>query len=127
VLAVVDFDGVPAIIVTVFSAERHPAYDPTGDVLHLTAAGDDKEAEVQQTPEGHAVRLDPDGRTTHVTAIDARRLLNRDGELMLGAQPRDVARESERAHRSHQHRLPGGSGRQGSCWDAHRDLRRLRS
>nr|MBA3348280.1 hypothetical protein [Actinomycetota bacterium] len=41
----------------------------------------DKHAPAQQTPEGHAVRLDPDGRITHLTAINARWLLDRDGEL----------------------------------------------
>jgi methyl coenzyme M reductase gamma subunit len=35
-----------------------------------------------ETPEGHAVRLDDDGRITHLTAINARWLLNRDGEVV---------------------------------------------
>ena len=58
------------------------SYEPTGDVLYLSAAGDDKRAPAQETPEGHAVRLDDEGRVTHVTAINARWLLDRDGELI---------------------------------------------
>jgi hypothetical protein len=57
------------------------SYEATGDVLYLSALGDEKAAAAQETPEGHAVRLDPDGRVTHLTAINARWLLDRDGEL----------------------------------------------
>ncbi len=58
------------------------SYEVTGDVLYLSTPADDKRAPTQQTPEGHAVRLDPDGRITHLTAINARWLLDRDGELL---------------------------------------------
>jgi len=58
------------------------SYEATGDVLYLSAAGDVKRAPAQQTPEGHAVRLDRDGRVTHVTAINARWLLDQHGELV---------------------------------------------
>lgn len=51
-------------------------------MLYLSATGDDKRAAVQETPEGHAVRLDGDGRVTHWSAINARWLLQRDGELI---------------------------------------------
>jgi hypothetical protein len=57
-------------------------YEPIGDVLYLSAATDDKQAPAQQTPEGHAVRLDDHGRITHLTAINAKWLLDRDGELV---------------------------------------------
>src|SRR4051794_15432482 len=57
-------------------------YEATGDVLYLSAAGDEKTAPAQQTPEGHAVRLDGDGRVTHLTAINARWLLDLHGELV---------------------------------------------
>lgn len=75
------------------------SYEPLGDVLYLSAPGDDKGASAQETPEGHAVRLDGDGRVTHLTAINARWLLDRDGELVatladgrqLRLGPRDVA------------------------------------
>jgi len=70
VLAVVEFREVPAIIVTVL--RRSPAalrwrtatvhvsaddlqltasYEPVGDVLYLSAPGDDKRSSAQETPE----------------------------------------------------------------------------
>lgn len=57
------------------------SYEPVGDVLYLSAAGDDKQGSAQETPEGHAVRIDAQGRITHLTAINAKWLLARDGEL----------------------------------------------
>lgn len=51
-------------------------------MLYLSAVGDDKHAAAQETPEGHAVRLDPQGRITHLTAINAKWSLERDGELV---------------------------------------------
>jgi uncharacterized protein YuzE len=57
------------------------SYDPTGDVLYLSAASDDKHAAAQETPEGHAVRLDAEGRVTHLTAVNAKWLLERDGSV----------------------------------------------
>ena len=58
------------------------SYESTGDVLYLSRAGDDKRGAVQETPEGHAVRLGADGEVTGVTAINARWLFERDGELV---------------------------------------------
>jgi hypothetical protein len=58
------------------------SYEATGDVLYLSASGDEKTVAAQETPEGHAVRLDHDGRVTHFTAINARWLLDRNGELV---------------------------------------------
>ncbi len=57
------------------------SYEPTGDVLYLSAEGDDKAGAAQETPEGHAVRLDAEGRITHLTAVNAKWLIDRDGEL----------------------------------------------
>jgi len=58
-----------------------------------------KSAAAQETPEGHAVRLDAQGHITHITAINARWWLNRGGELIatlrdgrsLRLTPADVA------------------------------------
>ena len=58
------------------------SYEATGDVLYLSACDDEKTVAAQETPEGHAVRLDRDGRVTHVTAINARWLLDQHGELV---------------------------------------------
>lgn len=62
--------------------ELSGSYEELGDVLYLSAPADDKSAASQETPEGHAVRLDADGRITHITAINARWFLDRDGELV---------------------------------------------
>lgn len=53
--------------------------ESTSDVLHPSAPDEDKRAPAQETPEGHAVRLDDQRRITHLTAIDAKWLLDRDG------------------------------------------------
>ncbi len=58
------------------------SYEPTGDVLYLSAVGDQEDAALQETPEGHAVRLDASGQVTHITVVNARWLLDRDGELV---------------------------------------------
>jgi len=55
------------------------SYDATGDVLYLSAASDDKRAAAQETPEGHAVRLDAEGRVTHLTAVNANGSANATG------------------------------------------------
>ena len=62
--------------------ELNGSYEPAGDVLYLSAAGDDKQGPAQEAPEGHAVRLDARGRITHLTAINAKWLLDRKGELI---------------------------------------------
>jgi hypothetical protein len=58
------------------------SYESTGDVLYLSSGQDDKRGAAQETPEGHAVRLSADGQITHITLINARWLLDRDGELV---------------------------------------------
>lgn len=68
--------------VTASDVELAGSYDPVGDVLYLSAPGDDKEAPAEETPEGHAVRLDAAGCITHLTAVNAKWLLDRDGELI---------------------------------------------
>lgn len=62
--------------------ELSGSYEQLGDVLYLSAPTDDKSAAAQETREGHAVRLDADGHITHITAINAKWLLDRDGELV---------------------------------------------
>jgi uncharacterized protein YuzE len=57
-------------------------YEPTSDVLYLSATDDDKRAPAQETPEGHAVRLDDQARVTHLTVVNAKWLFERDRELV---------------------------------------------
>lgn len=74
--------GTATVHVSAGDLQLTGSYESIGDVLYLSAPGDDKRASAQETPEGHAVRLDRDGRVTHLTAINARWLLDRDGELV---------------------------------------------
>jgi hypothetical protein len=73
---------IATVHVSAVDLELNGSYEPVGDVLYLSAAGDDKQAPAQETPEGHAVRLADDGRVTQLTVINAKWLLDRDGELI---------------------------------------------
>jgi hypothetical protein len=74
--------AVATIHVSAADLELDGCYEPLSDVLYLSTPGDDKQAHAQETPEGHAVRLDSQGRITHLTAINAKWLLDREGELV---------------------------------------------
>ena len=58
-------------------------YDADGDVLYLARGDSNEAADAALTPEGHGVRYDDDGQVIGVTIINARRLLDRDGHLMI--------------------------------------------
>jgi len=61
----------------------HADYDAEGDVLYLHV-GSPREAEGEETPEGHMLRFDPG--TEHIiglTVMNARWLLDRDGRLIV--------------------------------------------
>lgn len=61
----------------------HADYDAEGDVLYLHI-GSPREAEGEETPEGHVVRFEPGTqRVVGLTVIGARRLLDRDGRLVV--------------------------------------------
>jgi len=91
--------GTATVHVSADDLQLMGSYESVGDVLYLSAPGDDKRGSAQETPEGHAVRLDATGRVTHMTAINARWLLHRDGELVatladgrqLRLHPQDIA------------------------------------
>ncbi len=58
-------------------------YDSDGDVLYLHV-GSPREAEGEETPEGHVLRFEPG--TDHIvglTFLNARWLLDRDGRLIV--------------------------------------------
>jgi hypothetical protein len=74
--------AVATVHVSAADLELDGSYQPIGDVLYVSTTGDDKGAPAQETREGHAVRLDGRGRITHMTAINAKWLLDRDGELV---------------------------------------------
>lgn len=74
--------AIATVHVSAIDLEFDGSYEPIGDVLYLSASDDDKRAPAQETPEGHAVRIDDQGRITHLTAINAKWLLDRDGVLV---------------------------------------------
>jgi hypothetical protein len=74
--------GTATVHIAAADLELSGSYEELSDVLYLSAPADDKFAPAQETPEGHAVRLDADGHITHITAVNAKWLLDRDGELV---------------------------------------------
>lgn len=61
----------------------HADYDAEGDVLYLHV-GPPREAEGEETPEGHVLRFEPGTeQIVGLTVINARSLLDRDGRLIV--------------------------------------------
>jgi uncharacterized protein YuzE len=58
-------------------------YDAEADVLYLHVGNPSSAVDFDETPEGHAVRLDADGRIVGVTLVRPKYLLERDGELRV--------------------------------------------
>jgi uncharacterized protein YuzE len=62
----------------------HATYDEPGDVLYLRNDAGASDAPVTYgTPEGHAVRVDAAGRVVGLTIVNARWLVERDGEIAI--------------------------------------------
>jgi uncharacterized protein YuzE len=61
----------------------HATYDARSDVLYLRAGPPRAAARTVATGEGHAIRYDGDGEVIGVTLVNARWLLERDGEISL--------------------------------------------
>lgn len=61
----------------------HAAYDEKGDVLYLHVGEPQAASDGDETPEGHAIRLSQDGSVIGLTIINARWLLERDGEIVV--------------------------------------------
>jgi len=61
----------------------HSDYDEAGDVLYLHV-GPPQAGEGEETPEGHVIRFAPGTqRIIGMTVINARRMLERDGRLVV--------------------------------------------
>jgi uncharacterized protein YuzE len=72
----------------------HADYDGEADVLYLHA-GEPQPAEGEETPEGHVLRFAPGTqRIVGLTVINARWLLERDGELTV-TMPERVSTSAE--------------------------------
>ncbi len=61
----------------------HASYDEQGDVLYLHVGQRQAAADSEQTPEGHVLRFDASGKIIGLTLINAKWLLDRDGELIV--------------------------------------------
>lgn len=61
----------------------HSTYDAAGDVLYLHVGERRAAADSEETPEGHVLRFDAAGRVIGLTIINARWLLDRDGEIAV--------------------------------------------
>lgn len=59
------------------------AYDADGDVLYLHRGSPVPADETLATPEGHAVMLDGAGQIVGVTIVNAKWLIERDGQVTI--------------------------------------------
>jgi len=62
---------------------ENATYDEQGDVLYLHVGERQAAAESEQTPEGHVLRFDQAGEIIGLTIINAKWLLERDGEITV--------------------------------------------
>lgn len=58
-------------------------YDAEADVLYLHVGDPSTAVEFDETPEGHHVRLDAEGRLVGLTLVNPRYLLETDGEVRI--------------------------------------------
>ena len=61
----------------------HVSYDSSGDVLYLHWGEPVPAADTFGTPEGHAVRFDADGDVIGITVVNAKWLVERDGQITI--------------------------------------------
>jgi uncharacterized protein YuzE len=75
----------------------HATYDESADVLYLRndAGTGGVPVTTYGTPEGHAVRVDAEGRVVGLTIVNARWLVERDGEIDLTIPQRQIAATAE--------------------------------
>jgi uncharacterized protein YuzE len=59
------------------------SYEEEADVLYLHVGERQAAADSEETPEGHVLRFDANGRIIGLTIINAKWLLDRDGELVV--------------------------------------------
>ena len=69
---------------------EHSSYDEVADVLYLRTERHQEGASTHGTPEGHAVRLDPDGNVVGMTIVNARWLVERDGALAISVPQKRI-------------------------------------
>jgi uncharacterized protein YuzE len=58
-------------------------YDAEVDVLYLHMGDPSTAVDFDESPEGHALRFDADGSLVGVTILNAKSLIDRDGEIAI--------------------------------------------
>ena len=58
-------------------------YDRDADVLYLHVGEPSSAADWDESDEGHALRYGPDGAIVGITIVNARRILEEDGEIAI--------------------------------------------
>jgi uncharacterized protein YuzE len=56
------------------------SYDAEADVLYLHMGDPSTAVDLDESPEGHALRFDADGNLVGVTILNAKLLIERDGD-----------------------------------------------
>jgi uncharacterized protein YuzE len=64
------------------------SYDARGDVLYLHIGDPRGAVDFDESSEGHHLRFDEQGKLVGVTIISARRLLERDGKIVITVSER---------------------------------------
>lgn len=59
------------------------SYDADADVLYLSAGDPARAVEFDETPEGHAVRFSIDGALVGITIVNARALIEAQGDIRI--------------------------------------------
>ncbi len=99
--------GVDAMTVTIGHLTfEHATYDEQGDVLYLQIGERQVAADSEETPEGHVLRFDATGKIIGLTIINAKWLLDRNGENRCHAA-RASARRALRARGCVRRRVKG--------------------
>jgi uncharacterized protein YuzE len=62
---------------------EHATYDEVADVLYLRTDDAAQAATTHGTPEGHAVRMDAEGKVLGITIVNARWLSEREAEIVV--------------------------------------------
>jgi uncharacterized protein YuzE len=65
-------------------------YDREADVLYLHVGDPSTAVDFDGTPEGHHTRYGPDGSLVGLTIVNARRLLEKEGELVVTLREQKV-------------------------------------
>lgn len=62
---------------------EHVTYDRDGDVLYLRNGSSTSAVDWGESPEGHHLRFGVDGAMVGITIVNARRILEEDGKIVL--------------------------------------------